>query len=72
MPLSEGYGILKGKVIERQTERNDKDSPQYTIKYWSKGMGTNIEFRSMLNQSNSPLIPDPLCIPPQIPGFRGG
>lgn len=31
MPLSEGYGILKGKAIERQTERNDKDSPHYQI-----------------------------------------
>jgi uncharacterized protein YukJ/translation initiation factor 1 (eIF-1/SUI1) len=31
MPLSEGYGILKGKAIERQTERNDKNSPHYQI-----------------------------------------
>ncbi len=31
MPLSEGYGILKGKALERQTERNDTQSPHYQI-----------------------------------------
>jgi uncharacterized protein YukJ len=54
MPLSEGYGILKGTALKSETERHDKKSPHYQILVEGNGE----KFRVPVNVKSVKTPPD--------------